>query len=218
MGNDINVTINSLYLFVQTIIPNTESQVIFNESNKKNYTIAFDSWYTERKIITDGGEFQVDIASSQSTNSPKYLIAAHQTEAGIGKANKANNIAIFDHVDVKNDFAEIDRYIYPKESVLTNFIENHYLGQYRDLKLFYKEFVGEKLWTLFISYTDMKSKYPIQLIDLRHQIDHISPRKIQLFEKNKIDPVYANNRLYVILIRHKQIEMVSHSMSLYLYD
>ena len=32
----------------------------------------------------------------------------------------------------------------------------------------------------------MKNKYPIQVIDLRHQIDHISPKKIQLFEKNKM--------------------------------
>ena len=67
----INVTINSLYLFVPIITPNTETQVMFNESNKNNYTLTFDSWYTERKILTDGGEFQVDIASSQSTNSPK---------------------------------------------------------------------------------------------------------------------------------------------------
>ena len=61
----------------------------------------------------------------------------------------------------------------------------------------------------FISYTDMKNKYPIQVIDLRHQIDHISPKKIQLFEEYKHDPVNANKRIYVILIRHKQIEMIS---------
>ena len=71
LANDINVTINSLYLFVPIITPNSETQVLFNESFKNNYTLTFDSWYTERKIVTDGGEFQVDIASSQSTNSPK---------------------------------------------------------------------------------------------------------------------------------------------------
>ena len=209
LANNINVTINSLYLFVPIITPNSETQVLFNESIKNNYTLTFDSWYTERKIVTDGGEFQVDIASSQSTNSPKYLIAAHQTEDRVGTANKANNIAIFDHVDVKKYFVEIDGYRYPKESVLTNFTENDYLDQYRDLKSFYQEYVGEQLMNPFISYTDMKNKYPIQVIDLRHQIDHISPEKIQLFEEYKNDPVYANKRLYVILIRHKQIEMIS---------
>ena len=55
----------------------------------------------------------------------------------------------------------------------------------------------------------MKDKYPIQVIDLRHRIDHISPKKVQLFEEYKNDPVYNNKRLYVILIRHKQIEMIS---------
>ena len=166
--NDINVTINSLYLFVPILTPNTETQVLFNESIKNNFTITFDSWYTERKIVTDGGEFQVDIASSQSTNSPKYLIAAHQTEERISTANKANNISIFDHVEVKKYFVEVDGYRYPKESLITNFSGNDYLDQYRDLKSFYKEYVGEELMNPFINYTDMKTKFPIQVIDLRH--------------------------------------------------
>ena len=181
---------------------------MFSESIKNNYTLTFDSWYTERKIVTDGGEFQVDIASSQSTNSPKYLIAAHQTKDRIRTAKKSNNISIFDHVDVKKYFVEIDGYRYPKESVITNFSDKDYLDQYRDLKSFYQEYAGEQLMNPFISYTDM-NKYPIQVIDLRHQIDHISPKKIQLFEEYKNDPVYANRKLYVILIRHQQIEMIS---------
>ena len=31
--------------------------------------------------------------------------------------------------------------------------------------------------TPFISYTDMKTKYPIEVIDLRHQPDQITPKK-----------------------------------------
>ena len=161
LADDINVTINSLNLFVPKITPNSETQVFFNESIKNNYTITFDSWYTERKIVTDGGEFQVDIASSHSTNSPKYLIATHQTEARVGTASKANNISILDHVDVKKYFVEIDGYRYPKESVQTTISENDYLDQYRDLKSFYQEYVGEELKNPFICYTDLKNKYPI---------------------------------------------------------
>ena len=165
--------------------------------------------YTERKLVTDGGEFQVDIDSSQTTNSPKHLLAAHQTEVRIGTTNNRTNIGTVDHVDVKIFFAEVDGFRYPKESVLTNFSENYYLDQYRDLKSFYQEYVGEELMSPFISYTDMKNKYPIQVIDLRHQIDHITPKKIQLFEEYKNDPVNANKRSYVILISNKHIEMIS---------
>ena len=137
------------------------------------------------------------------------MIATHKTEGRIGTANKRNNIGFFDHVDVKKDFAEIDGYRYPKDSVLTNFTEIAYLDEYKDLQNFYHDYVGEQLMSAFISYTDLKDKYPIQVIDLRHQIDHLSPKKIQLFEEYKNDPVYANKRLYVILTRHKQIEMIS---------
>ena len=29
----------------------------------------------------------------------------------------------------------------------------------------------------YISYPDMKTKYPIEIIELRHQSDHITPKK-----------------------------------------
>ena len=61
----------------------------------------------------------------------------------------------------------------------------------------------------FISYTDMKNKYPIQVIDLRFQVDHITSKKIQLFEEPNTDPANVNARLNVILIRQRQIEMIS---------
>ena len=53
----------------------------------------------------------------------------------------------------------------------------------------------------------MKYHYPIQIIDLRHQVDHLTPKKIQLFEEFSEDP--ANERLFIILVRHRQIEMIS---------
>ena len=151
MANYINVTINSLYLSVPTLIPKTETQLMFNESNKNNYTISYDSWYTERRLSTDGNELQVDIGSAQNVNSPIYLIAAFQTLNRVGAHNKNNNIAIFDHVIVKKYFCGIDGYRYPKDAVLTNLPEYDYLDQYRDLKLFYKEYVGEEIKNLFIS-------------------------------------------------------------------
>ena len=40
----------------------------------------------------------------------------------------------------------------------------------------------------FISYPDMKTKYPIEIIDLRHQSDQITPKNIQLFQENSADP------------------------------
>ena len=86
---------------------------------------------------------------------------------------------------MKKYFVEIDGFRYPKESVLTNFSENNYLDHYRGLKSFYQEYVGEQLMSPFISYIDMKNKYPIQVIDLRHQVDHITPKKFNCLKKIK---------------------------------
>ena len=53
----------------------------------------------------------------------------------------------------------------------------------------------------------MKYFYPIQITDLRHQADHLTPKKIQIFEEFSEDPV--NERLFIILVRHRQVEMIS---------
>ena len=210
IADNINVTINSLYLFVPTLTPSTETQLMFNESIQNNYRIFFDDWFTERRVVSDTIT-QIDIGSAQQVSSPKYLIASHQTAARLNAPDKGLNISRFDNLNVRKYFVEIDSIRYPRDGVLTNYNENDYTDQYKDLKLFYKEYVGEELLSPFVSYPDMKSKYPIQVIDLRFQPDHITPKKIQLFEEYRADP--ANNpnnaRLYVILIRRREIELIS---------
>ena len=205
-GTQINVTINSLYLYVPFLILSRETRLMFNESIQINYRIFFDEWYTERRIATDQ-IYQVDIGSAQSVNSPKYLFCAHQTTARADLPNKRTNISVFDHLDVTKYFIEIDGVRYPRDAVLTNYNQNDHLDQYKDIKLFYKEYVGEELLNPFISYPDMKTKDPIQVIDLRYQIDHITPKKIQLIEEYRAAP--ANAKLFIMLIRQREIEMIS---------
>ena len=147
IADDINVTINGLYLYVPKFVPSTATQVMFNEAIMNNYTITFDSWYTERKISNDGRELQVDIGSAQHIICPKYLISAFQTNART-TPNEASNPAIFDNNNVTKYFVETDGVRYPKDGVLINFEENSYLDQYRDLKIFYKDYVGEELYNI----------------------------------------------------------------------
>ena len=62
MADDINVTNNNLYLYVPNLIPNIESQVMFNEATQNNYKISFDEYYTERRVVSDTVT-QLDIGS-----------------------------------------------------------------------------------------------------------------------------------------------------------
>ena len=185
IATDINVTTNSLYLYVPILIPNSQTQVMFSESIMNNYT--FDSWYTERKISNDGRELQVDNVSAQHINGPKYLIGAFQSN-NRGTPNKVRKPAVFDTNHVTKYFVEIDGFRYPKDGVLTNFEDNSQLDQYRDLNLFTKEYIGEELLQFYIIYPDMKFSYLFQLTNLRHQFDHIIPNKIHLFQEFSEDP------------------------------
>ena len=206
MADDINATINNLYLYVPNLIPSVETQVMFNDATQNVYKISFDEWYTERRVISDTIT-QMDIGTSQHVHSPKYLIGAHQTRTRADTANKNNNIAIFDNLNLQKYYVEIDSVRYPRDNVLVNYEQNDYIEQYKDLKLFFKEYIGEQLMSPFISYPDMKTKYPIQLIDLRHQSDHITPKTIQLFQEYSADPEKA--KFYLIVIRRREIEFIS---------
>ena len=53
----------------------------------------------------------------------------------------------------------------------------------------------------------MKAFYPIQVNDLRFQIDYITPKEIRLFEDFENAPENTNS--YVILIKHRESKMVS---------
>ena len=53
----------------------------------------------------------------------------------------------------------------------------------------------------------MKTIYPIEIIDFRHQSDHITREKFQFFQENDTDP--DNGSLFVILIKRREIELVS---------
>ena len=112
MADDINVTINNLYLYVPNSIPSVEIQVVFKEATQNLFTISFDEWYTERPVISDTIT-QLDIGTSQHVNSPQYLIGAHQTRTTADTANKNNNIAIIDNLNLQKYYSEIDSVRYP---------------------------------------------------------------------------------------------------------
>ena len=121
--------------------------------------------------------------------------------------NKNNKIAIFDNLNLQKYYVEIDSVRYPRDSVLVNYEQNDYIEQYKYLKLFFKEIIGDELMSPSISYLDMKIKYPIEIIDLGHQSDHISPKKIQLFQEYTADP--ENAKFYLIAIRRRETDLIS---------
>ena len=95
---------------------------------------------------------------------------------------------------------------YLRDGVLINYEENDYIQQYKGLKLFFHEYIGEPLLQPLTSYPDMKAKYPIEIIDLRHHSDHITLKKIQLFHEYGTGP--DNARMFVISIRRREFELI----------
>ena len=81
------------------------------------------------------------------------------------------------------------------------------MDQYRDLNLINMEIFDRGSFNLFISYPNIENFYHIQVSDLRCQVYHVSPKKTQSIEEYRTDP--ANARIFAIIIRHRETEMVS---------
>ena len=107
IADNINATINSLYLVLRTLIPNTKTQNVFNDSEKNNFKKSFDSWTSDTKVVNNDLEYQVNVGSAANINSPKYSIVAHQTAARAAGGGAQNN-AIFDNLDVRKYFVETE--------------------------------------------------------------------------------------------------------------
>ena len=84
--------------------------------------------------------------------------------------NKANNTAGFDNLDVGKNSVEVDGFRYPGDSVKVDHFTNNHLDQYRDLKPFCNEHVGELLLSPFVKFSDLKNFYPFQVVQLTYDI------------------------------------------------
>ena len=60
-----------------------------------------------------------------------------------------NSIALFGNVNLRKCFCEIHGYRYRKDAFLINFPRKEHLHQYRDLKSFYRENVGDEIMNAF---------------------------------------------------------------------
>ena len=109
--------------------PSPETQSNFSNSIKNSFTLSFDSWTTDRRVIDTQLENQLDTGSAHKINSPKYLIAAHQTSDKSAAPNEANNTAIFDNLNARKNFVEIDSIRYPRESVNKDYNTKIYVDQ-----------------------------------------------------------------------------------------
>ena len=130
-------------------------------------------------------------------NSFKSLIAAHQTEAKTGVPKKTNYLSNFSHLDISKYFVQINGKRYPRDAIDIDYTKNDYFNQYRDLKAFSREYVGEPILNPFIIFIVMKTFCPIQVIDLRFQIDHVSSKIIKHLRNTEQHPVMLDYLLYL---------------------
>ena len=73
--------------------------------------------------------------------------------------------------------------------------------------MFYNEHVVEEVLNPYLANPDMKSFYPIQVIDLNFQIIEITLKKIQLFEEFIADPIIV--KLFEEIFKHRQLKLIS---------
>ena len=99
------------------LIPSPETQSNFNNFIKVSFTLSFDSCTTDRRVIDTQLEYQLDFGSAHKIDSPKYLVATHQTSDRSASPHKANNTSLFANLTVRKYSVEIGGIRYPIDSV-----------------------------------------------------------------------------------------------------
>ena len=97
---------------------------------------------------------------------PKFLIAVHQTAARIGVPKKAKNVALFDHLDVGQNHVYIGGVRYTRDGVNVEYRLNDYVDQYKELKLIYREYVGEEGLNFSMGYPFRKKNVLLNTLTL----------------------------------------------------
>ena len=180
---------------------------MFKDSNKQSLTLLVDFWSTDRKTVDTRLEYRVQLSSAPNKISPKCLIVADETAVRIGVPNKANNVAVFDNLNVRKHHADIDGACHPRDAVNIDYASNQCVDQCGVLKSFYKDYVGEELLNNLLRYFDKKTKHSIQVIDLRFLVNSMNEQKKQLIEEFRGATNIA--RLFTIMIRHRETKMLS---------
>ena len=118
---------STVYIYIYEVLsPPQNSTKKFSESIESSFILFFDSWVIDWEPFNSGNEYQLDIRSASNINMPLYLIGAHQETEHDIQARPPNQFsnAIFDNVDVREHFIEIDGIRYPKNSIEINYSEN----------------------------------------------------------------------------------------------
>ena len=95
-----------------------------------------------RKTYHIGHNYSTRYRKFTKCSKSYYLIGAHQTRDRIDAPLSNKNVAIFDNLDLRKYYIEIDGQRYPRDSSLMNYEQSDYIEQYKDLKLFFKEYIG----------------------------------------------------------------------------
>ena len=60
-------------LYMQTISPSPETQVMFNEAIRKGFSLSFESWTSDKKLVSTSKLFQHYIGLSANISSPLFF-------------------------------------------------------------------------------------------------------------------------------------------------
>ena len=147
LGGDTKVIFGKTIFIVPIFIPDAQTQIMFHNSIENSFTLSLESWSTDRKTVDIQLEHQFGIGRAQKSKSPNYLIVAQQAATRIGVLIKANNVAVFDNLNMRNYHVDIDGMRYTRDGISFDYALNDYVDQYRYLPLFHREYLSEQLFS-----------------------------------------------------------------------
>ena len=205
------VHLEKISWFMPHVLPSDmeRMQLYKTIESKTAISIAFRARQCDTITAAQSRSFSWELGSHTSSEKPRYVIVAFQTEKD---GDQEKNSSIFDHCDLKNMYVKLNKTRYPAVDYDLSFPNQQFSRAYRDAATFSEKFYGmdELITQSNITPADFKALYPIMVFDVSKQSEKLKSSVVDIKIKATFNTaIPAGTQCYAVVISDKLLKVQS---------
>ena len=160
-------------------------------------------------VVPKADTFLWRIGIRTSPEKPRFLVVGFQKDR---EGDLEKNLALFDHLNVKNTYALLNNQRYPAMDFNTDFKKNYYNKLYREFYQFMQKFYGisDSVTSTSVDPVAYKHLFPLIVYDVSRQSERIQQAVVDItinlyFQEN----VPAKTKAFCLMISDRRLKFKS---------
>jgi len=177
--------------------------------NKTTIPVAFRAMQCDSLVVPQATSFSWGLGVKSGTETPRWVLVAFQTDR---VESLTANPAVFDHVQVKHIYAELNKVRYPMFDMDLNVTQMKTSRAYKALRDFKEDYYGieGRESSNQVTPIDFVDFFPIFVLDVRRQSERLKTSVQDIRIKVIFNAaVPANTTAYAVLISDRMLTLDS---------